>query len=128
MSFVKGLAAAGLVTGALVTACAEPGVSPIVGPDGSAMLHVHCGGDQAACFQIAGRSCPHGYDMSPIFDVSQGNFLVRCREAGTARVATTTDPSAWRPNSDVVPLRSTPASVTNRELPPTSRTAAGEVD
>jgi hypothetical protein len=61
--------------------CIEPaGAQRIVGPDGTAMLHVHCQGEQVACFQIAGERCPRGYDLSPIFDPHDGNFLVRCRE------------------------------------------------
>jgi hypothetical protein len=92
------------------------------------MLHVHCGADQSTCFQLAGQSCPNGYDMSPIFDASQGNFLVRCRAAGAARVATTSDPNAWRPNNDIVPLRPVAEPVTSRNLPPTSRTASGDID
>jgi len=63
----------------LAVGCVEPGAARIVGPDGTQMLHVHCGDDQAACFQIAGEACPHGYYLSPIFDPRDGNFLVRCK-------------------------------------------------
>ncbi len=63
----------------LVAGCVEPGAARIVGPDGTQMLHVHCGDEQAACFQIAGDACPHGYYLSPIFDPHDGNFLVRCK-------------------------------------------------
>jgi len=75
------LARAGLSLVLLAPGCAQPpGAAPIVGPDGTRMLHVHCAGEQAACFRIAGDRCPHGYDLSPILDPHDGNFLVRCRE------------------------------------------------
>ena len=71
--------------GLLLAACVEPaGAARIVGPDGTQMLHVHCADDQVACFQLAGELCPHGYDLSPIFDPHDGNFLVRCREPNRA--------------------------------------------
>ena len=126
MPRVKRFAGFGLVLVLLGVGCSAPGVRPIVGPDGSAMLHVHCGGDQAKCFELAGQSCPRGYDLSPIFDVSQGNYLVRCRAASAGRVATT---NTWHPNDDVVPLRphATPTT-SSRDLPPTPRTASGDVD
>ncbi|HEY4157854.1 MAG TPA: hypothetical protein VGM29_07140 [Polyangiaceae bacterium] len=121
------------VLGATAPACVQPSVRPIIGPDGSAMLHVHCGRDQFACFELAGQSCPHGYDMSPIFDVSEGNFLVRCRAQAAARVATTSnaESNTWHPNGDAVPWRPPPGAskpVKVGDLPPTRRTAAGEVD
>lgn len=59
--------------------CVTPGAQRIVGPDGSPMLHVHCGSQQAECFRLAGESCPTGYDYAPIADARDGNFLVRCR-------------------------------------------------
>jgi hypothetical protein len=128
MHCVKRLAGLGWVIAVVAIGCTAPSVRPIVGPDGSAMLHVHCGGDQAKCFELAGQSCPHGYDLSPIFDVSQGNYLVRCRQAVAARVVTPSA-EAWRPNDDVVPLRPSPKpAVTSRGLPPTPRTASGDVD
>ena len=45
------------------------------------MVHVSCGADQSACFELAGKSCPGGYRLFPIFDARDNNFLVRC-EAG----------------------------------------------
>jgi hypothetical protein len=59
----------------------EPRARSITGPDGSAMVHVSCGSDQSACFELAGKSCPTGYRLFPIFDAHDNNFLVRC-EAG----------------------------------------------
>ena len=71
--------------GLAVAACVEPpGATRIVGPDGTAMLHVHCPDEQVTCFQLAGERCPQGYDLSPIFDPHDGNFLVRCRDARVA--------------------------------------------
>ena len=65
----------------LFAGCVEPpGAERIVGPDGTQMLHVHCADEQVACFQLAGERCPHGYDLSPIFDPHDGNFLVRCKD------------------------------------------------
>jgi hypothetical protein len=43
------------------------------------MLHVSCGGNEARCFELAGRACPSGYDMLP---TAGKNYLVRCRDAG----------------------------------------------
>src|SRR5450432_1949204 len=80
-----------------VVACVEqPGAERIIGPDGTQMLHVHCASEQVACFQLAGERCPHGYDLSPIFDPHDGNFLVRCREPQTTTVAIS-GPPANRP-------------------------------
>ena len=70
-----GLVALGLV------ACQTPGATRIVGPDGSPMAHVHCGGDQGACFRLAGEMCPGGYEMRPVLSGNDGNFLIRCRAA-----------------------------------------------
>ena len=76
-----------------LVACQSPGSSRIVGPDGSAMAHVHCGSDQGACFRIAGDLCPTGYEMKPVLSGNDGNFLVRCRAAGAAAVAAATPAS-----------------------------------
>ena len=45
------------------------------------MLHVACGKDQGACFELAGRGCPYGYRVFPIFDPHDNNFLIRCHAA-----------------------------------------------
>jgi len=124
----------------LATGCVEqPGAERIVGPDGTQMLHLHCGDEQVACFQMAGERCPHGYDLSPIFDPHDGNFLVRCRTPGappaylaaaptTPRAAPTQTPAsdAWPPTEVARPSEPWPAPSTN--LPPAPRTAAGAVD
>ncbi len=80
---VKGLALLGAL---LVSACAQPKsaqdagrVRAIVGPDGSQMLHVSCGDDEGLCYQIAGQSCPSGYDVGRTHTQERGQFFVRCR-------------------------------------------------
>ncbi len=81
----------------LLAGCIEaPGALRIVGPDGTQMLHVHCGSEQAACFQIAGERCRHGYDLSPILDAHDGNFLVRCRNPALARSLSAAGPEVVR--------------------------------
>jgi hypothetical protein len=98
----------------VASGCAEqPGASRIVGPDGTRMLHVHCGGEQVACFQIAGAHCPQGYDLSPVFDPRDGNFLVRCREAQAAPVI------AKAPTPAPTPSPPPAATVADRWPPPT---------
>lgn len=63
----------------------EPRARNITGPDGSAMVHVSCGGDQSVCFELAGRSCPTGYTLFPIFDAHDNNYLVRCEFGARAQ-------------------------------------------
>jgi len=142
----NGLVSGGLALLLLVFGCAEqPGASAIVGPDGTRMLHVHCGGEQVACFQLAGARCPHGYDLSPIFDPRDGNFLVRCREPRTAPViakqpaapapspvAASVSPVAtandrWPPVEVAIPAEPWPPH-TSSELPPAPRNTNGMVD
>ena len=119
---------------------APPGAARIVGPDGTQMLHVHCEGEQVACFQIAGDRCPHGYDLSPIFNPRDGNFLVRCREPQLSPVVASSAPTAhpnmnpaavvsdrWPPAEVARPSEPWPTSA-NSELPPAPRTASGVVD
>jgi hypothetical protein len=90
--------AVGLATASLVGCTSAPGSQRIVGPDGSAMAHVHCGDDQGTCFRIAGELCPSGYDIQPVLSGSDGNFLVRCRTAAPAVVAVATpSPAASAP-------------------------------
>ncbi len=130
---------AGLVV--LLVSCAEPpGAARIVGPDSTRMLHVHSAGEQVACFQIAGERCPRGYDLSPIFDPHDGNFLVRCREpqpspvvvantkaAGSTSGAAATESDRWPPVEVATPTEPWPAPP-GRELPPAPRNANGTVD
>ena len=119
----------------------QPGSAAIVGPDGTRMLHVHCASDQVACFQIAGTRCPHGYDLSPIFDPRDGNFLVRCRAPQTAPVIAQSPAPAPTPNASsaaTVSDRWPPAEVARptepwpthaaSDLPPAPRNANGTVD
>jgi hypothetical protein len=74
-------------------ACQSPGSQRIVGPDGSAMAHVHCGTEQGVCFRIAGELCPSGYEMKPVLSGSDGNFLVRCRSKAAPVAAACPTPS-----------------------------------
>ncbi|MEI9939349.1 MAG: hypothetical protein WDO69_19175 [Pseudomonadota bacterium] len=121
--------------------CAEPpGAARIIGPDGTRMLHVHCEGEQVACFQIAGERCPHGYDLSPIFDPHDGNFLVRCREPQASPVVVASvkaarpngNPAAavsdrWPPAEVATPTEPWPTHAES-ELPPAPPRASGAVD
>ena len=130
-----------LVLSLLLVACAEaPGAARIVGPDGTRMLHVHCAAEQVACFRIAGQSCPHGYDLSPIFDPHDGNFLVRCRDPQATTIVAVS-PAAAHPNGGpaaAVSDRWPPAEVAtpsepwpphaSTDLPPAPRNANGTVD
>lgn len=60
-------------------ACSRPPrARHVIAPDGSPALHVSCGSDQGACFELAGIECPNGYRVKPIFDTASNNFLVRC--------------------------------------------------
>jgi hypothetical protein len=124
----------------LAPGCAEPpGAARIVGPDGTRMLHVHCQGEQAACFRISGEQCPHGYDLSPIFDPRDGNFLVRCREPQPASAvivrapaphpssAPTTAVSDWPPTEVAKPDEPWPTHASS-ELPGPSHTQRGAID
>jgi len=126
----------------LLVGCVEQaGATRIIGPDGTGMLHVHCKGEQVACFQIASERCPHGYDLSPIFDPHDGNFLVRCRApqaspvvVASARVAPLPNhnPAAavsdrWPPAEVATPTEPWPTHAST-ELPPAPRNADGTVD
>jgi hypothetical protein len=135
----------GVVLGGLsliLAGCVEtPGAERIVGPDGTQMLHVHCGDEQVACFQMAGERCPHGYDLSPIFDPHDGNFLVRCRTPISTPAVVAASPrqsgrsagnvqprtdDGWPPAEVATPTEPWPAS--SSALPPAPRTATGTVD
>src|SRR3954471_9177177 len=135
------LGSAGLGLLLLTPSCAEPpGAAHIVGPDGTRMLHVHCAGNQVACFEIASERCPHGYDLSPIFDPHDGNFLVRCRDPHASSATALASSPVARPSSSpatVVSDRWPPAEVArpsepwpthvSNELPPAPRSASGAV-
>jgi hypothetical protein len=103
---------------ALGGACAEPaGAARIVGPDGTQMLHVHCGDEQVACFRLAGEMCPRGYFLSPIFDPHDGNFLVRCKDSAQGVVAANASLQAATQPAPTVPAV-TAASSPSRAAPP----------
>ncbi len=67
-----------LASGLLGLGCSEPRAVPIIGPDGSHMLHVSCGARQGECYRLAGEYCPNGYDVGRTIG-GEGNMLVRCR-------------------------------------------------
>ncbi|MBX3181591.1 MAG: hypothetical protein KIT72_13030 [Polyangiaceae bacterium] len=54
-------------------------VRPIVGPDGSQLLHISCGADEGRCYQLAGERCPAGYDVGRTHSGERGQLFVRCR-------------------------------------------------
>ncbi len=113
--------------------CVEPpGAERILGPDGTPMLHVHCADEQVACFQMAGERCPHGYDLSPIFDPHDGNFLVRCREPQTLSVAAAgPGPNRWSPTEVARPSEPWPAPAptpAQSSAPPPAPSANSGVD
>jgi hypothetical protein len=70
----------------------EPVAYPIVGPDGTRMLHVSCGPDEGRCFQLAGQNCPNGYDMYAVHPPNGETFLVRCHYAAQQVVT-----PSWQP-------------------------------
>lgn len=118
------LSVVGLATGVLtlLAGCTTPGSERIVGPDGSAMAHVHCGDEQGVCFRIAGELCPSGYEIQPVLSGSDGNFLVRCRAAGArAAVAPCAGPVAPSP------ARVAAAPPTSVAAPGASHTDGGSV-
>jgi hypothetical protein len=53
------------------------------------MLHVSCGRNEAVCYELAGRNCPGGYDLTP---TPRDNLLVRCRPSvpGASRALVST--------------------------------------
>jgi len=96
----------------LLGGCVEPpSATRIVGPDGTRMLHVHCGAEQVACFRIAGERCPQGYDLSPVFDPHDGNFLVRCRAPQASPTVVIASSPSPRPNLN-------PAAAVSDRWPP----------
>jgi hypothetical protein len=89
-------ARAWLVAAAVGVGCAHSGVPsavPIVGPDGTAMLHVSCGADTASCYRLAGERCPFGYAMFQSAG-GPGNVLVRCRDVRAAS-------GTWPPSGEL---------------------------
>lgn len=123
--------------GAVALGCANAGSQRIIGPNGSAMAHVHCGSDQGACFRIAGELCPSGYEIKPVLSGSDGNFLVSCRSAASrAAAATCPAPVAiqtWQPSTkpwpSTYPWPPPEASVAVQpSAKPAPSTPAGEID
>jgi hypothetical protein len=104
----------------------QPQARNITGPDGTPMVHVSCGSDQSVCFQLAGRSCPGGYNLFPIFDAHDNNFLVRCQGAVAAQAAVVGSPLVRATQASSPPLPSAgapfPTASAQREPPVTRAT------
>jgi hypothetical protein len=125
---------------ALTLGCARPGVERIVGPDGSPMLHVHCGKDQGQCFAMAGNECPYGYEIRPVFEADAGNFLVRCRmpaalaptpalPAPSYQAVAPAPPQGWPPASEPArPAEPWPPPQAAAPVPASPSSAPGPVD
>jgi|SRR6187399_2994640 len=58
--------------------CVEPSVRPIVGPSGSPTLFISCA-DTGQCYELAGSSCPHGYDIQRARGATVESYLVHCK-------------------------------------------------
>lgn len=56
----------------------QPTVRPIVGPSGSPTLFISCA-DTGQCYELAGSSCPHGYDIQRARGASIESYLVHCK-------------------------------------------------
>ena len=67
----------------LVVACVQPTVRPIVGPSGDPTLFISCG-DTGECYELAGRSCPNGYDIQRARGATLESYLVHCRAQPSA--------------------------------------------
>jgi hypothetical protein len=93
-----------------------PRARTIVGPDGSDMLHVSCGADQGACFELAGQHCPDGYRLSAIFAPASNNFLVRCQSS--RHLAEVVPAESVAPSPSVVPRTAEPVSPPSASWPP----------
>jgi hypothetical protein len=76
-------------------ACApRPKATPVLGPDGTRMVHLSCPGDEASCLRLAGEHCPRGYEIGPGLG-ERGSYLVRCRATAGA--------TGWAPTVDLAP-------------------------
>ncbi len=96
----------------------EPAARNVIGPDGRPSLHVACGANQGACFELAGKSCPYGYDFVPVFDPHDNNFLVSCHAVPTVAAEAVNPwppPSPWPVASATTgPISEPPATIGTR--------------
>lgn len=74
--FVPSLLLAALMP--LLSGCVQPTVRPIVGPSGDPTLFISCS-DTGQCYELAGRSCPNGYDIQRARGATVESYLVHCR-------------------------------------------------
>lgn len=135
---VKWAALCGLASWFIAGCAGQPIAHNVIGPNGLPAVHVACGSDQGACFELAGRSCPGGYDLAPVFDPHDNNFLVSCR-MGPAPALASASPVTQSPSVSTwpgpSPWPSTNATVAVGNPPPwptaETRSASGsgnEVD
>jgi hypothetical protein len=92
-----------------VTSCVQPSVRPIVGPDGTATLFVSCS-DSGECYELAGKSCPQGYNIQRARGATPESYLVRCRTSAVATAAPPPFAYGPQPAQYGTPTQSTPAS------------------
>ena len=83
----------GLLVLPLAVACTSARARSIVGPDGQTVLFISCG-ETGACYELAGRHCPAGYDIRRARGAVPESYLVLCRRAAGA-------PSAYYPPAPV---------------------------
>ncbi|HEU5077320.1 MAG TPA: hypothetical protein VFU02_24180 [Polyangiaceae bacterium] len=76
--FLPSLLVAGLVP--FLSGCVQPSVRPIVGPSGSPTLFISCA-ETGQCYELAGQSCPNGYDIQRAPSATVESYLVHCRSA-----------------------------------------------
>ena len=68
----------------VVGGCVQPTVRPIVGPSGDPTLFISCS-DTGQCYELAGRSCPNGYDIQRARGATVESYLVHCRSQPVAQ-------------------------------------------
>lgn len=109
--FVPSLLLAALMP--LLGGCVQPTVRPIVGPSGDPTLFISCS-DTGQCYELAGRSCPNGYDIQRARGATVESYLVHCRTqpAPEQPVYYSAQPAYARPASQQTWTPQTPANST----------------
>ncbi|HEY6722811.1 MAG TPA: hypothetical protein VI197_02235 [Polyangiaceae bacterium] len=110
--FLPGLLVTALVP--LLGGCVQPTVRPIVGPSGDPTLFISCS-DTGQCYELAGRSCPNGYDIQRARGAAVESYLVHCRaqpapEQPAYYSAQPAPQQAWAPQPAWAPATSAPAT------------------
>jgi hypothetical protein len=75
--FQRGAWSLGLLS-VLFVGCVQTQVRYITGPSGQAALFITCR-EAGTCYELAGRNCPTGYDLSPS-KVDEHSVVVTCRQ------------------------------------------------